>query len=77
MRGEIAQYIEEVSKHVTEEYGFWVDTMGVEEDHVHILLEVPPEHSPAQVVQILEGISAREVFEKFPRLRRQLWAGDL
>ena len=77
MKGEIAQYTEEVFKHIAEEYGFWIDTMGVEEDHVHIFLEVPPKYSPKQVVQILKSISAREVFEKFPRLRRQLWAGEL
>src|SRR4030042_1395650 len=77
MRGEIAQYAEEVFKHICEEYGFWIDTIGVEEDNGHIFLEVPPKYSLAQVVQILKSISAREVFEKFPRLRRQLWAGEL
>ena len=67
MRGKIAQYTEEVFKHIAEEYGFWIETMGVEEDHVRIFLEVPPKYSPAQVVQILKSISAREVLEKFPR----------
>jgi len=29
------------------------------------------------VVQIIKSISAREVFKKFPELRKQLWAGEL
>jgi len=36
-------------------------------------LEVLPRYSPAQVVQILKSISAREVFKKLPNLRKQLW----
>ena len=54
-----------------------IDTMDVVEDHVHIFVEAPPRYSPAQVVQIMKSISAREVFKKFPELRKQLWAGEL
>ncbi len=50
--------------------------MEVMEDHVHIFVEVPPRYSPAQTVQILKGVSAREVFKKFPKLRKQLWARE-
>ena len=77
LTGEVAQYAKEVFQRVAEEYGFWVDTMEVMEDHVHIFLEVPPKYSPAEVVQILKSVSAREVFKKFRRLRKELWAGEL
>ena len=46
------------------------------EGHVHIFVEVPSRYSSAQVVQILKSISAREVFKKFPKLKKQLWAGE-
>ncbi len=29
------------------------------------------------LLQIMKSISAREVFRKFPDLRKQLWAGEL
>jgi putative transposase len=51
--------------------------MEVVEDHVHVFLEASPNYSPAEVVQIMKSISAREVFRKFPRLRKQFWAGEL
>jgi len=54
--GEVAQYTKEVLQRVAEEYGFWVDTMEVMEDHVQIFLEVPPKYSPAEVVQILKTV---------------------
>ena len=75
--GEVAEYTKEVFQRIADEYGFWVDTMEVMEDHVHVFLEVPPKFSPAEVVQILKSVSAREVFKKFRRLRRELWSGEL
>ena len=75
--GEVAEYTKEVLQRIADEYGLWVDTMEVMEGHVHVFLEVPPRYSPAQVVQIMKSISAREVFQRFPQLRKQLWAGEL
>ena len=73
---EVSQYLKEVFQRIAEEYELKIDTMEVMEDHVHIFIEVPPRYSPAQVVQILKSVSAREVFKKFPKLRKQLWAGE-
>ena len=74
LSGEVSWYLKEVFQQIAEEYEFRIDTMEVVEDHVHVFIEVPPRYSPAQVVQILKSVSAREVFKKFPELRKQLWA---
>ncbi len=47
------------------------------EDHVHILLSAPPRCSPAQTMQIMKSITARELFARFPELTKELWAGEL
>ena len=75
LSGEVSRYLKEVFQRIAEEFG--IDTMEVMEDHVHIFVEVPPRYSPAQTVQILKSVSAREIFKKFPKLRKQLWAGEL
>ncbi len=74
---EVSDYLKEVFRQIAEEYGFGIDTLEVMGDHVHIFVEVPPKYSPAQLVQIMKSISAREVFKRFPKLRKQLWAGEL
>ncbi len=74
---EVSDYLKAIFKMIAEEYEFRIDVMEVMEDHVHIFVEVPPKYSPAQVVQIMKSISAREAFKKFPNLREQLWAGEL
>jgi len=61
--GEVAEYTKEMLQQIADEYGFWVDTMEVMEDHVHVFVEVPPKYSPAEAVQILKSVSAREVFD--------------
>jgi putative transposase len=73
---EVSEHLKEVFQRIAEEYEFRIDIMEVMEDHVHIFVEVPPRYSPAQIVQILKSVSAREVFKKFPKLRKQLWAGE-
>ena len=54
-----------------------IDTMEVMEDHVHLCLSAPPRSAPARIGPILTSISARELFARCPRLRRQLWGGQL
>ena len=75
--GDVAGYLKVVFSQIAEEYGFAIDTMEVVEDHVHVFLEASPKYSPAEVVQIMKSISAREVFKKYPKIRKQLWAGEL
>ena len=74
---EVKQYLKEVFQRIAEEYEFSIGTMEVMEDHVHIFMEVPPKYSPAQAVQIMKSISAREVLKKFAKLSKQLWVGEL
>ena len=74
---EMRGYVKEVFQQIAEEYEFGIDTMEVMEDHVHIFTEAPPRYAPAEVVQIMKSISAREIFKKYPKLRKQLWAGEL
>ena len=74
---EVAEYAKEVFQRIGEEYDMIIDTLEVVEDHVHIVLEAPPRLSPARIVLILNSISAREMFRRYPHLRRQLWGGKL
>ena len=74
---EVSDYLKATFRRIAEEYGLRIDTMEVMEDHIHIFVEAPPKYSPARVVQIMKSISARKIFEKFPELRKQLWAGEL
>ncbi len=73
--GEVGRYLKEVFRRTAEEYGFWIDTMEVMDDHVHLFIEAPARYSVARLVQILKSISARELFKKFPKVKKEMWSG--
>lgn len=45
--GEVAEYTREVLGRIGEAYSLMIDTVDVQEDHVHLFLEAPPKYSPA------------------------------
>jgi putative transposase len=61
---------------VAENYGFEIQEMRVAPDHVHIFLSFPPRYSIVRVVGMLKGISASEISEKFPEVKKELWGGE-
>jgi putative transposase len=77
LSGEVGEYVKEIFRQVAEEYEFWIDTMEVMEDHVHVFISAPPRYSPSRVVQILKSISARGMFKKYPEMRKQMWSGKI
>ena len=49
--------------------------IGVDEDHVHFLLQSVPMMSPTRIVKIVKSITAREIFKRHPEVEDCLWGG--
>ena len=47
--------------------------MNVQEDHVHLLLSIPPKLSVSEVVGFLKGKSAIKIFDKHLELKKRYW----
>ena len=77
LKGRIAERLKEIFQEIAERYEFEIDTMEVMEDHVHLFLSAPPRCAPAEVVQIMKSISAKIVFQEFPKVKEELWGGEL
>ena len=75
--GEVREYLKGVFLEIAEEYEFRIDAMEVMADHVHIFIEAPPSYSPSEIAQIIKSISAREVFKRFPKMRKLMWSGKI
>ena len=74
---DVRAYVETTFRAIAEEFGFWIEELAIESDHVHVFLEFPPKYAIARVVGILKSISASRTFQQFPWLRRQYWSGEL
>lgn len=75
--GEVSRYLKEVFAQIAEEYGFHIIAVEIMEDHVHVLIEAPPSYSAAELVQTIKSISARELFRKFPKVKKMMWSGKI
>ena len=71
------EVLRSIIEKIAVEYQWYVEEMEIMEDHVHILMSAPPRYSPAQTMQIMKSITAREMFARFPELTKELWAGEL
>ena len=73
----IRSFTWELFERIGEEYGVVIEAMEIASDHIHMMVEIPPRLSVSDTVKAFKSISAREIFEKFPGLKRRLWAGEL
>ena len=47
--------------------------MAIQEDHLHIVVQVPPQYSVAEVAQRFKGGTSRVLRKEFPELEEFLW----
>ena len=53
--------------------GVLIETIGFDEDHVHLLMHIPPKYSVASVVAQLKSQSASRLRTKFGWLAKVYW----
>ena len=50
--------------------------IGTDRDHVHFLVQSVPMYSVTKLVRTIKSITAREVFRRCPKVKKQLWGGE-
>jgi putative transposase len=51
--------------------------IGTDKDHVHFLVQSVPMMSVTRIVTIIKSLTARDVFDKIPKLKEELWGSSL
>lgn len=46
-------------------------------DHVHVLVRLKPTHQISKIAHRFKGVTARRMFQEFPRIKNRLWGGHL
>jgi len=73
--GPVAKRIEELLHECAEINRWRIDELNIQEDHVHLLIQIRPNISLSKIVQYLKGGSSKVIRKEFPDLRVFLW-GD-
>ena len=76
MKEKYAEHIKKIMLEIEKRYYISAETIGFDEDHVHILVQAAPRYSPSRVIQITKSITAREMFNEFPEIKKELWGGE-
>ncbi len=75
LRGKIAIRLKELLMQCVEVNRWEIEELGIQEDHVHVLIQLKPNISVSKVVQYLKGGSSRVIRAEYPELEEFLW-GD-
>jgi putative transposase len=73
IQGKIAIRLKRLMYEACQMNGWWISEMSIQSDHVHIVVEIPPHISGAEVVQIFKGGTSRVLRKEFPEMEEFLW----
>ena len=73
---EVTKALKEISKGFEERFELDMNQIGCDENHIHILASFHPKYSIGQFVRLYKSITARQIFLKFPELKKDLWGGE-
>ena len=76
LEGEIREEVKKIFEEIIEGIGLEKYAMEVSKDHIHLFLSIPPRYSVSEVVRKFKCISAKEIFMKYPHVKRELWGGE-
>ncbi len=68
--------MKEICMEIKKRYELHFLEIGTDKDHVHFLIQSVPKLSATQIITILKSITAREVFQKHPEVKKQLWGSE-
>ena len=75
---EVEKSLKEICIGIEKRYEIKFVEIGLEEDHVHLLVQSIPTIAVYKIVTIIKSLTAREIFRRHPRIRREvLWGGSL
>ncbi len=77
LRGKIAARVKQLLHQASIVNRWMLAEVSVSEDHVHILIQISPRESVAEVVKILKGGTSKVVRAEFPELEEFLWGDSL
>jgi len=75
LKGKIAIRLKKLMYEACRMNNWWINEIAIQDDHLHIVVQVPPQYSVAEVVQIFKGGTSRILRKEYPELEEFLW-GD-
>ena len=73
----IDKLIRDICIEIAKRYELHFVEIGADKDHVHFLVQSVPVLAVTRIVMIIKSITARQVFDTMPELKKELWGSSL
>ena len=73
---ELDDYLCEICEGIEERYEIRFLEIGVDDDHVHFLLQSVTMYSATKIAKIIKSITAKKMFKKYLNLKEKLWDSE-
>ncbi|WP_029276661.1 IS200/IS605 family transposase [Pedobacter borealis] len=76
MNEEVEQSLVSVCKGISMRFEIWFVEIGVDENHVHFLIQSVRMLSAKNIAQTIKSITAKELLRLHPEVKSKLWGGQ-
>ena len=77
LHGDVALRLRELIRQICASEDVVIVKGHVRPDHVHLMLSVPPNRAPSQVMQAIKGKSSHHLLSEYRRLKKEFWGRHL
>ena len=71
----VSKTFKEVCQKIEERYEIIFLEIGLDDNHVHFLIQGVPNDAPKKIIGAVKSITAKEIFRLHPEVKQQLWGG--
>ena len=68
--------IKDICLEISDRYQIHFLEIGTDKDHVHFLIQSVPTYSCTKIITILKSLTAKEIFKRYPEVKKKLWGGE-
>jgi len=72
----VIKFIKETAEGIQERYAIEMEVLGMDKYHIHLLCGAHPKISPEEIMRIFKSITTREIFRRYPQIKKELWGGE-
>ena len=73
---EVDETLKEICIEIAKRYQIHFLEIGTDRNNVHFLVQSVPNYTVTKIVTMIKSITARQIFEKHPEIKRSLWGGE-
>ena len=68
--------LKEVCLEIAARYQIEFLEIGMDDDHVHFLVQSVTSYSATKIITMIKSLTARQLFQRIPLVKKKLWGGE-